>query len=400
MQRSRAGVAVAAAMIAAWLGAAPGAAARAAPSLQALAREVGAGQGVYAVSGDGEVLVAQAADVPVHPASVSKVATTLALLDRLGPEHRFATRLVGTGPVRDGHLHGDLVVAASGDPFLVDEGALLLLQRLRARGVRAVDGRLRVRGPLVFDWQPDLAGEHFARVLSGEAGSAAWAAVARPAGDDAPLAEVAIRFARQAEVAASGEDVDLATLRSPRLLHVVKVLNGYSNNVFHHAADAIGGVATVEAIARQHVPAAMRDEVILENGAGAGTTNRLSPRAAVALLDALAQVLARSGNDLTAALPVSGVDPGTLQERFPETPRLVVGKTGTYGSVGASALAGALRTQRHGVVRFAVLNRGVAVPDARARQDAFVRALAASVGAEAWPYAEATRPDYLTAQVD
>ena len=45
-------------------------------------------------------------------------------------------------------------------------------------------------------------------------------------------------------------------------------------------------------------------------GAGAGTANRLSPRAAVALLGALMDELARHGDDLTAAIPVSGVDPG------------------------------------------------------------------------------------------
>jgi D-alanyl-D-alanine carboxypeptidase/D-alanyl-D-alanine-endopeptidase (penicillin-binding protein 4) len=388
---------LAVATVAAW--AAP---ADAAPALQALARSVGEGQGVYALDGDGTVLVEQASDLPVHPASVSKVPTTLALLEELGPEHRFSTRLLGTGPVRDGRLQGDLVVAAGGDPFLVDEGALLLLQKLRARGVRAVDCGLLVRGPLIFDWQLDPRGERLERVLRGAAGEAAWEAVARPAGDDASLREVALVFRERSpgERARGGGEEVLAILRSPRLLHVVKVLNGYSNNVFHFAAEAIGGVPRVEAIARASVPEEMRDEVILENGAGAGTTNRLSPRAAVALLDALAEVLGKSGHDLTAALPVSGVDPGTLQERFPEAPRLVVGKTGTYGSLGACALVGALRTPDRGVVRFAVLNRGVPVPDARARQDAFVRALAGAVGALPWPYAEATRPAYLTAQVE
>ena len=99
-------------------------------------------------------------------------------------------------------------------------------------------------------------------------------------------------------------------------------------------------------------------------------------------------------------LPVSGIDPGTLEERFRETPALVIGKTGTFGSVGASALIGVLRTQRYGTVRFAVLNHGVPVPDARARQDAFVRALAAETGAAAWPYATRATPPYLETLVE
>src|SRR6185369_2437118 len=147
----------------------------------------------------------------------------------------------------------------------------------------------------------------------------------------------------------------LAVYASPPLLTMVKAFNGYSNNVFHLAADAIGGVGVVQSTARGHVPEEMRDEIVLDNGAGAGTTNRLSPRAAVALLGTLATELARTGHDLTAALPVSGRDAGTLKERLPELTGVVVGKTGTFGSVGASALVGVLRSRRDGVVRFAVL---------------------------------------------
>src|SRR5262249_39200416 len=131
-----------------------------------------------------------------------------------------------------------------------------------------------------------------------------------------------------------------------------------------------------------------------------GKTNRMSPRAAVALLHALEQELARHGETLADVLPVSGIDPGTLRERLPEHPRFVVGKTGTFGSVGASALAGVLHTRNHGTVTFAVLNHGVPVPEARRRQDAFVRALIAATDAEPWPYEAPTRPAYLQAIVE
>jgi D-alanyl-D-alanine carboxypeptidase/D-alanyl-D-alanine-endopeptidase (penicillin-binding protein 4) len=170
--------------------------------------------------------------------------------------------------------------------------------------------------------------------------------------------------------------------------------------VFHPAADAIGGARAVEASARAAVPAALRNEIVLDNGAGAGTTNRLSPRAAVALLRALARVLARDGHGLADALPVSGVDPGTLEERLLERPRILVGKTGTFGSVGACALAGVLRTPVDGTVAFAVLNRDVPVPEARRRQDAFVRALVAATRAEPWPYDTPARPAYRDAIVE
>src|SRR5262249_35500064 len=141
----------------------------------------------------------------------------------------------------------------------------------------------------------------------------------------------------------------LLVYRSPPLLHVVKMLNCYSNNVFHLVSPVVGGPPAVQAFAREHVPVAMRDEIIIDNAAGGGETNRLSPRAAVALLRALMREVKEEGHELSDVLPVSGVDPGTLDERLLEPSthrRMVVGKTGTFGSVGASALAGVLRSAR------------------------------------------------------
>ena len=86
---------------------------------QALAeRLVGPDQGVFVLAEDGTVLASVAADRPVHPASVTKIATTLALLRELGPDHRFATRVRGPPP-EDGRIRGDLTVAASGNPFFL-----------------------------------------------------------------------------------------------------------------------------------------------------------------------------------------------------------------------------------------------------------------------------------------
>jgi D-alanyl-D-alanine carboxypeptidase/D-alanyl-D-alanine-endopeptidase (penicillin-binding protein 4) len=371
-------------------------AAGAEPPLQGLALEhVGAGQGVYVEAEDGTVLAAEAAARAVHPASVTKVATTLALLERLGPDHRFTTRVLGTGRVADGRLAGDLVIEGGNDPFFVSESALLALRRLRAEGVTAVGGGLRVRGPFVFNWKPDPEGVATAKVLGGSEPQA-WAAL----GGVEPAAHWALRFARRHDPGASDAATLLATYRSPPLLHVVKTCNGYSNNVFHFASDTIGGPHAVEEAMRAHLPADQHGEIRIDNGAGGGTTNRLSPRAAVVVLRALDRYLHGIGRDLTATLPVSAVDPGTLRERLLDRPRIVVGKTGTFGSVGASALSGALRTRRWGVVYFAVLNRDVPVPAARARQDAFVRALADAAEAEPWPYATPERPTYTLATVE
>jgi D-alanyl-D-alanine carboxypeptidase/D-alanyl-D-alanine-endopeptidase (penicillin-binding protein 4) len=365
------------------------------PPLQQLARDhVGIDQGVYVDAEDGTVLAANVADRAVHPASVTKVATSLALLERLGPDYRFETRVAATGPIRDGRLAGDLVVHGANDPFFVYESAFLVLERLRALGLRRVAGRLRVEGPFLFNWQPDPTGTRLARALRGRDGAAAWSAV----GDGTTLARAALELGESA--AAAGTEQGLLVHRSPPLLHVVKACNGFSNNVFHFASDAIGGPHAVEAIARASVAPALRDEITIDNGAGAGTTNRLSPRAATFVLRALDRWVQARGHRITDVLPVSGVDPGTLEKRLLDRRRYVVGKTGTFGSVGASALVGLVRSRRYGVVAFAVLNHGVPVPEARKRQDAFVRALLAAVDAEPWPYETPTRPTYTLAMIE
>jgi D-alanyl-D-alanine carboxypeptidase/D-alanyl-D-alanine-endopeptidase (penicillin-binding protein 4) len=358
---------------------------------------------VFVRAEDGTVLAAQVEDRAVHPASVTKVATTLALLERLGPEYRFETRVLARGAIHDGTLQGDLLVDAGRDPFFVSEGAFLVLCRLHRLGLRTVDGDVRVRGPLLFDWQPDPDGRRLARTLAGREGMGAWPVVAaHDPGCPEALHDATLVFHDHA-APSTAEPTLLVTHRSPPLLHVVKALNEFSNNVFHLVSPAIGGPAVVEAVARSHVPPALRDEIVIDNGAGAGEHNRLSPRAAVALLDALAAWLHAHGKTLTDVLPVSRVDPGTLEKRpagEPPLPGLIVGKTGTFGSQGASALVGVLRTRRYGTVTFAVLNHGVPVPAARQRQDAFVRALIEATAAEPWPYDRATVPAFFAAQVE
>jgi D-alanyl-D-alanine carboxypeptidase/D-alanyl-D-alanine-endopeptidase (penicillin-binding protein 4) len=383
------------------------------PGLAAAASAIlGARQGVYVEASDGTVLLAQAADQPVHPASVSKVPTTLALLRRFGPEHRFVTSFAAGGPIERGTLDGDLWVESDGDPCFVDENALLVVERLNALGVQRVTGTLLARGPLTFDWRSDPDAVRLRAAMSGAVPPAAWAAVRTidaPTADAAASASVtppAIRFANGAGSArsdAGGQPIarPLVVHRSQPLLSLVKALNDYSNNIFTPLADAAGGAAAVESLARSVVPAAMRSQITLGDGAGADPRNRLSPRAAVKLLRALEEELMVSGHELYDVLPVAGVDEGTLRDRLnaPGEAGRVVGKTGTYGDYGASALIGAIATRDLGIVYFAILDHDVPVPEARRRQDRFVRALLARVHSLPWNYQRDERPAVARAEI-
>jgi D-alanyl-D-alanine carboxypeptidase/D-alanyl-D-alanine-endopeptidase (penicillin-binding protein 4) len=376
---------------------------------------LGADQGVYVEAADGKVLLAQAAARPVHPASVSKVPTTLALLRKLGPEYRFVTTFATNGRIVDGALLGDLLVEGGGDPSLVDEDALLVADHLLGLGIKRVVGDLRLRGTLTFDWQGDEDGGRLRRALAGSISPGALATVRaweleNPDGS-APspggLQPQGIRFEgirfepAPAAASAGGKERPLVIHRSQPLLTLAKSLNDYSNNIFKPLADEAGGAGSVETLARSVVPQAMRTEITLGDGAGTDPRNRLSPRVAVNLLRALDKELHATGHALYDILPVAGIDDGTLRHRLdgPDEVGRVVGKTGTFGDYGASALVGAISTGNQGTVYFAILNHGVPVPEARRRQDRFVRSLLAHLQSVPWDYQRDVRPAIARAEV-
>lgn len=74
----------------------------------------------------GVVLEGVEAGAPMPPASILKIATAAYALDRLGPEHRFRTRLVDIGDM--------LVLAGGGDPVLSTDHLALLADALVASG--------------------------------------------------------------------------------------------------------------------------------------------------------------------------------------------------------------------------------------------------------------------------
>jgi len=80
------------------------------------------------------------------PASVTKAITALYALDALGPTYRFRTRLVATGPVQDGIIQGDLILAGGGDPLLDTDALATMASNLKAAGVRGITGDFRVFG--------------------------------------------------------------------------------------------------------------------------------------------------------------------------------------------------------------------------------------------------------------
>lgn len=78
------------------------------------------------------------------PASSAKIATAVAALRLLGPEHRFRTELRITGPIEEGVLKGDLILKGGGDPLLDIPDVLPLIEALTAQRIRGIEGRFLI----------------------------------------------------------------------------------------------------------------------------------------------------------------------------------------------------------------------------------------------------------------
>ncbi len=111
---------------------------------------------VVADAETGEVLESLNPDLALPPASATKIATALYGLEILGPDYRFPTRVVVTGPVENGQVRGDLYLVGGGDPSLDSDALAELAARLKQAGIREVAGRCFVHsGALPYQRQID-----------------------------------------------------------------------------------------------------------------------------------------------------------------------------------------------------------------------------------------------------
>lgn len=116
------------------------------------------------------------------------------------------------------------------------------------------------------------------------------------------------------------------------------------------------------------------EEFSLQTSSGLGI-NRVTPRAQMRLLRAFRAELARYKLTFGDVMPIAGVDPGTLQNRFKSYNALgsVVGKTGTLGNTdaGVSSLTGEMST-KNGKFLFVIFNQRGSVNRFRDFQNNYV----------------------------
>jgi D-alanyl-D-alanine carboxypeptidase/D-alanyl-D-alanine-endopeptidase (penicillin-binding protein 4) len=352
-------------------------------------------QGVLAETMDGVTLAAQSVDDKFNPASSVKLATALVALQTFGPGHRFLTSIWASGQIdkSTGTLNGDLIVTGR-DPSFHYEHAVMLARELNQLGLRNVTGNLIVAPGFTmnFDWSAKHSGEQFLETLDAlrrpAASTRAWLDERTLVGDNESLRSVpSLVISGEVIVGSSPTGaVPLVTHKSSMLVDVLKVMLCYSNNFMaERIGENLGGPQMISARVADKLkinPA----EIFLSSTSGLGV-NRVTPRAMMKILRALSAELQKNKLVLSDILPVAGIDPGTLEERYTDliSRGSVVAKTGTLVRTdgGASSLVGQMKTKSGRVVLFVILNQRGSVVRFRHNQDQIVTAIQNTLGGPA-----------------
>ncbi len=365
--------------------------------------------------GNGRLLAAHDGRHEMRPASNTKLAISASALGRLGFTARLHTRVLATGTLSGGTLHGNLYLVGGGDPSFSTvpfsraafKGASGLIHGLaaqvRSAGVRRVTGAVYGdegafdtirRGP---DWKasswmdcPPLSAltvnEDYLRFGS-------YATAPSPALRSAQLLAAAlgrqgIRIGHSPHTGRHpGSARRLADEPSPAMHKLVYEMDQVSDNFFAEILtkdlEAAGGRRGTTgggvALTRRYLRNLGVDlaGARIVDGSGLSKLDRLSARQIAGILrHAVAQPY---GWYYEHALPLAGAT-GTLYDRMTAGPayRNARAKTGTLD--GASALSGYVTSRNGRKLVFAMVmnHKHINVAAAHALQDRIVQLLAAS----------------------
>jgi D-alanyl-D-alanine carboxypeptidase/D-alanyl-D-alanine-endopeptidase (penicillin-binding protein 4) len=345
-------------------------------------------------------------DTPRILASNTKLFTTSAALDELGPDATFKTAVLGEGvKEEDGSWTGDLYLRGGADPTFGSESFVRksygggsatvegLADQIESAGITAVSGRI-YGDESVFDklrggpdsgygtsiWVGPLSGLSYNRGLASESGSSfqgnppAFAAARL----EAALEARNVPVGKSSRVASAPADaVQLAAVESPTLSKLVRMTMKPSDNFFAEMLlKRIGGTpgtTTAGAQAAVRHAASFGARASLVDGSGLARNNIASPRAVGQLLDAMRN--RPTFKAFNAGLPIAGKD-GTLNDRMRSGPARgkCRAKTGSLSNV--STLSGYCTAKNGDTMVFSILMNAVSPTGARKLQDRMVQALA------------------------
>ncbi|MBA3261792.1 MAG: D-alanyl-D-alanine carboxypeptidase/D-alanyl-D-alanine-endopeptidase [Thermoleophilaceae bacterium] len=381
-------------------------------SLTRYMRLAGSQAGAYVVNlSTGEKVFAWRAGTPRILASNTKLFTSSAALARFGTEGTLGTEVLSDGRLEDeGVWRGNLYLRGGGDPTFGSStytrkfyggGATVqqLAKLIDQAGVERVTGRVygdetrqdSLRGGPdsgygASIWVGPLSALSFNRGFANEGGSAFQTnppAFAAARLDDALEARgIAVPGKPAATKAPSGLEV-LASVDSPTMAHIIKLMNKPSDNFFAELlakdiAMQVNGRGTTSAGASLIAGFARRlgSGAQLVDGSGLSRGNRASPYRVVRLLSAMYKRDQEVSDALVDSLPIAGRD-GTLVDRMRRGAARdhCVGKTGTLSDV--SALSGYCEDLKGDTWVYSILMNRVSPTGARVLQDKMLAKIAA-----------------------
>ena len=341
-------------------------------------------QGVLIETLDGNIVSSQNENEQFNPASTMKLATALIALRTLGPEHRFATGVWSDGTLdkTNGVITGNLYISGR-DPSFHYEHGVMLARELNKLGIKQVTGDLFVAPGFTMNFSSSAlrSGERLYDTLDATRRQAeavrAWNYERSLLNDRASLETVpSVAVMGAVEVAPVAPSAKLLlTQKSSKLVDILKVLLCYSNNFMaERIGEALGGPESV----RQQLTTQLGlgpDDLRIASLSGLGV-NRISPRVMMKIYRELRTELQKHGLSPSAILPVAGIDPGTLEDRFTGIAwrGSVIAKTGTLMRTdgGASALVGQMQAANGQVLLFVIMNQRGSVWRFRENQDYLV----------------------------
>jgi serine-type D-Ala-D-Ala carboxypeptidase/endopeptidase (penicillin-binding protein 4) len=313
------------------------------------------------------ILLNHQGNTPVPAASISKVATTLTALEKLGIDYKFITKIAKKGTINNGVLQGDLIIIGSGDPLFVWEEAIALGNTLNDMGIKTVTGNLIIVGNFYMNYKldPKISGE----LLKQSFDSKKWTPIINNQYVKMTKSTAKPQIEIKGNIQITNtipENNTLIEHQSLSLVKILKEMNIYSNNdIAEMLTKSIGNSDIIRqtVIKSAQVPS---NEIQMINGSGLTMKNLISPRVACQMFMAIERYLRPHNLTIADVFPVSGIDKqGTLSDR--NVPKGTIIKTGTLNEV--SALVGVLPTKDKGLIWFALINGGTDIGTFRKQQD-------------------------------
>ena len=91
---------------------------------------------------DGSTIYEHMGNIRLHPASNMKIFTTAAALSVLGENYRLHTEIYIDGFIHNGQLNGNLYIKGKGDPTLLPEDLVSLVEKIKEAGITKINGNI------------------------------------------------------------------------------------------------------------------------------------------------------------------------------------------------------------------------------------------------------------------